>query len=330
MRRLVFIILMAALGWSLYWYIGINSRQSALTTWFDARNEAGWVADSSVELRGYPNRHDAIITDIELADPVSGWAWSAPRFELLQLSYQPNHIIALWPETQHIKTPYERITINSTELRASLIKTDENALTRGTLNAQKLDLSSTAAWGVSLGETVVAIRENETELNTYDLGLNANDVTPASFLLRNLGLAGVMPAQFSTFSADAQITLSAPISQTSFENASANLTAMTLNDINIAWGDLSLRATGKMDVGPVGYPTGKLTIRATNWEQMLDMAIQGGAVQKSEASAVRTALKFASALTGNAKELELPLSFKDQKTYLGPISLGAAPRISLF
>lgn len=328
MRRLVFIILFAALGWSLYWYMGVNSRETALTTWFDERNEAGWVADSSVELRGYPNRHDAIITNIELADPVSGWAWSAPRFELLQLSYQPNHIIALWPETQYVKTPYERITINSTELRASLIKTDDNALTRATVNAQNLNLSSSAAWGVTTGETVLAIRKNETAPNTYDLGLNANDVTPASFVLRNLGMTGVMPDTFSAFRADAQITLSAPLSQASFEQASAYLTAVKLNDINIAWGDLALRATGKMDVTPSGYPMGKITIRATNWEQMLDMAITGGAIRTGEATAIRTALKFASSLSGNAKELELPLSFKDQKTYLGPIPLGEAPRIT--
>tara|TARA_R110002124_G_scaffold53122_4_gene152442 strand:+ start:8360 stop:9418 length:1059 start_codon:yes stop_codon:yes gene_type:complete len=328
MRKLVFLILISAFAWSFYWYQGKSTRQTALTTWFDERNEAGWVADSTVTMRGYPNRLDAIIEGIDLADPISGWAWSAPRFELLQLSYKPNHIIAQWPETQYIKTPYERITINSTDLRASLIREDDNALNRATLTADSLALSSTANWGATTNKMVLAIRKNEASPNTYDLGLDAKDVAPSNLVLRDLGLIGALPATFSTFRADAQITLTAPISQASFENAAAKLQAVTLNEIQAVWGDLALRATGSMDLDAMGYPTGKLTIRATNWEQMLDLAIQSGTVQDSEASAIRTALKFASALTGNASELELPLTFADRKIRLGPIPLGDAPRIS--
>ena len=327
MRTLVIIILTAALGWSAYWYLGVTNRETVLTDWFDERQEAGWVAESTLRLRGFPNRYDAIIEGIELADPATGWAWNAPRFELLQMSYQPNHFIALWPATQTIKTPYERITINSYDMRASAVFQDETELSRATLSAKSLNLYSTAGWGATTQEFVLALRETEGVENSYDLGLNANDLTPSNAIMRHLDHAGILPKTFQTFHMDASATFSTPLSQASFENNSANLHSLKLNDIHIAWGELELRATGNITLDTEGYPTGKLTIRATNWEQMLDIAISSGAVRESEASAIRTALKIFSAMSGNRNELEIPLNFKDRQTNLGPISIGNAPRI---
>ena len=327
MRNLVIIILVAALGWSTYWYLGKSSRETALAGWFDARQEAGWVAESSLELRGFPNRYDAIIEGIQLADPVSGWAWSAPHFELLQLSYQPNHFIALWPEHQQIKTPDQKIMIDSTEMRASVIFHGETELDRATLTAHKMALKSTADWGGSANDFVLALRRNEQAENSYDIGLSAAQFTPANIIMRHLDTAGIMPNAFETFRMDAQVKFSTPLSQSSFENNTAKLQSLGLNDIHLAWGDLILRATGSVDLDANGYPTGKLTIRATNWEQMLDLAIQSGAVRESEASTVRTGLKVFSAFSGNKNELEIPLRFADRQTRLGPISIGDAPQI---
>jgi hypothetical protein len=327
MRNLVLVILTAALGWSAYWYLGVNNRETALTNWFDEREQAGWVAQSTVNLRGYPNRYDAIIEGIELADPITGWAWYAPRFELLQMSYKRNHFIALWPETQTIKTPYERITINSDDMRASVVFHDETELSRATLSAKALNLHSTADWGAATQEFVLALRETDGVENSYDLGLNANDLMPSNTIMRHLDHAGILPKTFQTFRMDASATFSDKLSQASFENNTANLQSLKLNDIHIAWGDLALRATGNITLDTDGYPTGKLTIRATNWEQMLDIAIGSGAVREGEASAIRTALKIFSAMSGNRNELEIPLNFKDRQTNLGPISIGNAPRL---
>jgi hypothetical protein len=327
MRTLVIIIITAALGWSAYWYLGVNSRQTALTGWFDERQEAGWVAESTLKLRGFPNRYDAIIEGIELADPMTGWAWSAPRFELLQVSYQPNHVIALWPERQQIKTPDQKIMINSDDMRASIVLKGETELARATLSAKSVTLNSTAGWGANTQQFVLALRETDGINNNYDIGLNAAEFTPANIIMRQLDHAGILPKTFQTFRMDATAVFSAPLSQSSFENNTANLHSLKLNDIHLAWGDLALRATGNIDLDSEGYPTGKLTIRATNWKQILDLAVTSGAIRENEASAVRTGLTIFSALSGNKNELEIPLNFADRQTKLGPISIGDAPRI---
>lgn len=327
MRTLVIVIITAALSWSAYWYLGVSNRETALTGWFDERQEAGWVAESTLKLRGFPNRYDAIIEGIELADPMTGWAWSAPRFELLQVSYQPNHFIALWPERQQVKTPDQKIMITSDDMRASIVFKGETELARATLSVKSMTLSSTAGWGANTQEFVLALRETEGVKNSYDIGLNAVEFTPANIILRHLDGAGILPKTFQTFRMDATVVFSAALSQSSFENNAAKLQSLELNDIHLAWGDLAVRATGNIDLDNDGYPTGKFTICATNWEKMLDLAIESGAIRENEASAIRTGLTIFSALSGNKNELEIPLRFADHQTKLGPISIGDAPRI---
>jgi len=329
MRNLVLIILVAALGWSAYWFIGKSSRQAALSGWINGRNDAGWVADSTVNLRGYPNRYDAVFENINLADPVSGWAWSAPRFELLQLSYQPNHFIALWPQTQQIKTPQQKLMIDSTELRASLILEGAQELDRATLTADDVSVQSTAGWDALMKETVLAVRKTDAADNQYDVGIDVKQFTPPTILVRELDRAGILPDSFETLRLDASATFDAPLSQDSFENGTMRLNALSVKDMNVTWGDLMLRATGDVRVGADQFVIGAMTVRATNWEQMLDMAVASGAVNPEYNGAIRTALNFMSALSGNKSELDIPLKFQNGVTKLGPLTIGQAPKLSL-
>lgn len=329
MRNLVLIILLAAAGWSTFWYVGKTNRASALTEWLEDRNDAGWVANSTVNLRGFPNRYDAILEGINLADPVSGWAWSAPRFELLQLSYQPNHYIALWPQRQQIKTPDQKLIIDSTDLRASVIFEGDQELSRATLTAQDFKVKSTAGWDALTKGTVLAVRKSDEGENKYDLGLDFQEFTPPNQLVKELDRAGIMPASFNTFKMDATAQFDAPLSQTSFENGQTRLNAMDLKDLNVSWGDFVLRGTGEVQVGADQFLIGNITIRATNWEQMLDMGVQSGAIPSDYAGTVRTALTMMSALSGNRNELDIPLRFQNGQTKLGPLTIGEAPRLSL-
>jgi hypothetical protein len=90
--------------------------------WFADRSAQGWVADyDTIETRGFPSRFDTTINTLELADPRTGWAWSAPFFQVFALSYKPNHIIAVWPNEQTIATPLARANITAEDMRASAV-----------------------------------------------------------------------------------------------------------------------------------------------------------------------------------------------------------------
>jgi len=120
-KFLLKLTLIAAAAWSGYWFIGAKGSRAGFEAWFEQQRNRGWTAEySQFDLRGFPNRFDAGFSDLKLADPRSGVAWAAPFFQILALSYQPNHLIAVWPDKQVLTTPQDSYQITSEDIRASL------------------------------------------------------------------------------------------------------------------------------------------------------------------------------------------------------------------
>ena len=89
MRFLLAVILIAASGWSGYWFVGQNGLSRGFETWFEARRAEGWVAETSdITVQGFPNRFDTGFSDLVLADPATGLAWEAEFFQILA---KPRH-----------------------------------------------------------------------------------------------------------------------------------------------------------------------------------------------------------------------------------------------
>ena len=83
MRILLAIVILAALGWSGFWWWQASVRDRALTSWLAERSADGWVAQAGdIRVTGFPNRVDAVVTDLDLADPEAGWSWAADEFRI--------------------------------------------------------------------------------------------------------------------------------------------------------------------------------------------------------------------------------------------------------
>ncbi|MDG2404677.1 MAG: DUF2125 domain-containing protein, partial [Paracoccaceae bacterium] len=122
MRRLLLLILVAALGWSGYWFIGALGVEKNTLRWFESRQKAGWIASySDFKLRGFPNRFDLSFNNLNLADPATGWAWTTNFFHLFTMSYKPDHIIAVWAPEQRLATPITKLQLSNSDMRASLV-----------------------------------------------------------------------------------------------------------------------------------------------------------------------------------------------------------------
>ena len=67
MRVLLAIVVLAALGWSGFWYWNASARDRALTNWLEERRAAGWIAEGDVRVTGFPNRVDVIVDGLALA-----------------------------------------------------------------------------------------------------------------------------------------------------------------------------------------------------------------------------------------------------------------------
>ncbi|RXV66291.1 DUF2125 domain-containing protein [Roseovarius sp. A46] len=332
MRALLAIILVAAGLWAGYWVIGSRTTHSAFEGWFDARRAEGWVAEtSSLGVQGFPNRFDVVFEDVILADPATGLAWEAPRFQINALSYRPNHVIAVWPDEQRIATPEEKFRIESRDMRASLVIAPDAALAprRMTLTADFLRVTSETRPGETTALSTLSLAAERQEGTTYRFGLRAEGLTLAAPARTRLDPEGRLPDRISGFTADVTATFDKPWDRTAIERARPQPTHLSVRLAEGRWGDLLLQAAGEVDVTPDGWPDGEITLKARNWREIVTILRSAGALPESLASSVENGLGMMARLKGNPDTLDIPLGFGGGRMWLGPVPLGSAPRLRL-
>ncbi len=332
MRILLVLVLIAAAAWSGYWYVGKSGASQAFSAWFDARRAEGWVAETSeIETRGFPNRFDTTFTDIVLADPDTGLAWEAPFFQILALSYKPNHVIAVWPDSQLIATPMEKYRVESQDMRASLVTRADIRLPldRATLTAEQLTVTPREADPTRAEALRLAAERVPTHPATYRLGLAAEGLSPALDWRVRLDPAGKLPDRFDALSADLTVEFDKPWDRSAIEVARPQPRRIDIRLAEARWGRLELQAAGELRVDAQGLPEGEIVVKARNWRDILKMAVASGTLGEGFAGTLEDGLSLISQMAGNPRTLDIPLTFRDGKVRLGPVPLGPAPVLRL-
>lgn len=332
MRFLLAAILVAALGWSGYWVVGQRGLQSALAAWFDTRRAEGWVAETSaLDVQGFPNRFDVGFSDLMLADPETGLAWQAPFFQILMLSYRPNHVIAVWPEDQIVATPFETYRIESNDMRASLVMAPNTRLApeRSTLTAAFLRVTPETRPDETTALNALSLAVERQEGARYRLGLSAEGLTLSSPWRARLDPKGRLPGQMTGLHADLDVTFDRPWDRSAIEEARPQPIAIKLSLADAKWGELQFQAAGAVTVTAEGFPEGEIALKARNWREMLELAIASGALTETLAQTLENGLSLLAQLNGNPQTLDVPLTFRRGLTFLGPIPLGPAPLLRL-
>ena len=332
MRKLLIVVLVAATAWAAYWVVGATASQKATEGWLEARRSEGWQVEyTDLKVRGFPNRFDTTITDIQLTDPETGLSWTAPFFQLFSLSYQPNHLIAAWPNTQTLATPFQKISIETSKMTASL-KVMPNStleLDKATVVVENATLTSSDGWKAGADTVTASIRQTAGKDMTYDIAAQADTVIPGDTLRSMLDAGGTLPDVIEGINFDTEVGFARPLDIRVIEENRPDITALNIKDARGTWGELQLRAKGELSVGADGYPNGEVALNARNWREMLALAVRAGAIPSEAGSAAEFGLGFLAKLSGAENSLDAPLSFSDGRIFLGPIPIGTAPTLNL-
>lgn len=330
MRRLIVLILVVAGVWMGLWAAGSIAYEKGLKGWIEARRGEGWVADvAKLNVAGFPNRFDTTLTDLHMADPATGIAWSAPFVQFLSLAYKPHQVIAVLPTTHVFSTPFQTMTISSEQARGSLFLEPSTALPldRSVVVIRALDISSTLGWRVALDEARFAAEKTVATRNEYRIGAQLNGLAPSAGARLVLDPGGLLPDTIDTMHLDATLRFTDPWDRYAIEVARPQVTEIELDDLSARWGDVTFRAAGKLKVDAAGVPTGRISIKAVEWRRLLDMAIGSGLLADTFRPALERALELMASLEGPPNTLDAPLSFENGFISFGPIPLGSAPRI---
>ena len=330
-RIVIWVAAIFAVLYAGYWVVGWQGALRAIPAWAEDRRTEGWQVDySDLSVLGFPSRFDTTLSDLAVADPRTGWAWEGAFFQLLALSYRPNHLIAVLPPAHSLSTPLARYDLTQAQARASLVVTFEaNPQIDRTTVVIDAPRVTTRDWTSSANALRFATRRLEDAPLTHEIGLQTQGLVPSRSIKAQLDPAGLLPPAIETLRLDAALSFDAPWDLRALEQRRPQITALDLREARASWGGMDLRLTGRLDVDSFGFASGEIDVQAQNWRAMLDVAERGGALPARLRPLLESALEGLSDLSGRAETLDLDLTIAGGRISVGFLPLGQLPPLVL-
>ena len=329
MRGLLVLVIALATLWGGYWVVGSMGAQRAADSWFAAQGEAGIEATySALDVQGFPNRFDLTVTDLHLADPVSGFGWDAPFAQVFSMTWKPWHLIAALPNSQTITTPDGVISLKTASLKGSLVMVPGKALALDAVVVEGVDIAavSTVGWVLKAARVQIATRQDASVANGHEVNVTATGFVPDPGLMAAMAGKSDLPAMVEVAQVDVVAGFSAPIDRFAAETQPA-LSALKIKQGLVRWGAMELTLTGGLVADAEGFAEGRVDVKLTNWRKVLAPAVAMGLITAEVAPTVENMMALMAQQSGDAAVLELPLVMKAGRMSLGPLPLGPAPRM---
>ena len=326
MRILIWIAVVFAALWGGYWIVGSMAVERGVAQWFDDQNALGITASrDDISVSGFPSRLDLTITNPQLADRVAGWAWNAPFVQVLSMTWKPWHLIAALPNDQQVQVDGQKVDITSSKMAASVrvSPTTDIVLQEAVIEGHDILAASDAGWKVAAKSLVLALAPDPSDPLAQRLGLRIADLVPAPELA---ALVPELGDRISIVHLDAVLTFSAAFDR-HIAQTQPRLTGLNVSGLAVTWGSLKVQATGQVDRAADGFAQGQIDFRIENWRQIPALVVALGLVRPEMADAVSRGVEALARDGGDPERLNLPLVFADGRMSLGPLPLGAAPRL---
>lgn len=350
MRALLALVMAAAVAYGGYWYAGSRAVLAGARAALAEIRDQGRGDAAGVTLAGFPSRFDLTITAPSLVSADGALGWSAPFVQIFALSYQPHHLIAVWPHDQTFSIDGERLTLRSADMRASAAAGASLSLPldHAQMVATELTLTAAGGWDASLREVRLALRRAGAELaraapagtdpaaapafaddgRDHQIGIAISDLAPGGALRGLIDPAGRLPARIEAANLTAIVSFDRPLDRHAAATG-ARVTAIRAIAGDLRWGNIAVSLRGAVTIGAAGLPEGQITLTATEWRRLLAALTEAGAIR---AEVAPTVARMAEALARGAGDsdsdtLSLPLDLGGGWISLGPFPLAPIPRL---
>lgn len=332
MRKLIWLVISAALLYSGYWFVAAKGSERAIAAWLDARGSAGWQAEyASVETRGFPLRLERVIEAPQLADPATGLAYRAPSIEIASASYTPTALTATFADEAVISTPLQRITLTQEMAQADLFVAAGPDLTleRAAATVEALALTSNLDWGLTVADAALVMAQRDDGPNRYDITASLSDLAPTGGLIARLDRQGLLSDRFERLEIVGRAEFDTPWDIHALEDRRPQPTRIELDTLAARWGKLDLQMTGALDIDARGEATGKIAVKARNWREMVEIAVATGILPADLERLVMRAGQMLAGLKGNADTIDAELTVANGTVAIGFIPIGPAPNFAI-
>ncbi|MCF6273120.1 MAG: DUF2125 domain-containing protein [Rhodobacteraceae bacterium] len=324
MKWLLKLVVVAAIVWSGYWYIGAQTQEKLYASLLENSRAEGWTAESgNLGVAGFPSRFDTTLTDLNFATPDGDWGWRGEKIQIIAQSYQPNHIVMSWSGTQVVDTPAGSATITSEMLRASIVVAPKVALplSRLQLEGQRLELEDTH-WQAKIETLNLALFQEEDTPRRYRLGANLTNITPPDSTSSFIGGGTYLPEIIERIHLSALLDFDGDINREALDSRQPpKPVSAIIETATIIWGSSELSISGELKRADNGYVEGQLAFEVKGWQPLFDVFKQASSLTTTEKITLRRALDSAAG-GGN---LAFTLVLDNGEARIGPFIVGPAP-----
>lgn len=329
MRRLIWIVAVAALAWSAWWFVGAAALRRGIDAAVDEMRASGWqVAIEERRVRGFPNRFDTTLLAPSVTVPEGGVTWATPFVQVLALSYRPNKLVVAFPNEQIIDGSFGTMRIATDRARGSVTLATEPSLALDHSEFVLNTLVVESGARLSLDELLVATRRppGDDSGRRHNIGITIRGLDLPETLAE---APGRDDERIGYANLDATADFTDPIDRTMLSEGIPRLEAIAIDRLDVDWGEVGLSASGTLEVAEDGRLAGVLDLDFDNWRRTLDLLARMGVIPSEQRSTLERGLGFVTGLSSDPDTLSAPLAFRDGQMFLGPVALGPAPRLSL-
>lgn len=235
------------------------------------------------------------------------------------------------PEGARLDHPEGGLTISAAAPpRATLVLSGLRgfALDKAAVHGDRLAVDTQDGAQTRLERLRLSLRRIDGHTARYQLSLAASGLAPDAGWLAAEPFRDPPPEAIEQIALEATLTLDAALDRAAFSAAAPpRVTSLTLDDARIRWGSTLLKASGELVIGSSGRPEGVVDISARDWRRLLDAAAVLGLVHPEIAQTWERAFELLEEEGGTTGRLDLPLQFTQGRMRLGPLPIGAAPRL---
>ncbi|MCY4542327.1 MAG: DUF2125 domain-containing protein [Rhodobacteraceae bacterium] len=293
-RSLIAGAIVLIVGWSGYWLVVSRSYKNAIVELLDDANSSSWQTEhDAVSVRGFPNRLDARIDNLQLQNTDWQVRWSVPWVDILSLSYRFNHAILVLPPPHSLSVEGEEFTFETLDIRSSVefASTSSLRLERLIVEFDSAEPPQDGQVQDSHSKTVFAVQARPEAANIYDISLKTSNPPPAQPAASGNWNVLLLGALLQQMDVSAKATLRQPLDRFSCENDSLEILELDIAKAGLPNDPSGLEVSGRLTAMENGNLEGVLRVSVQDILAFFNQTFELLPLSDNEAKLLELALR---------------------------------------